>query len=65
MFICNIKLSRVKFFKMILAIMAIICISLAGVGVFKIMSSNNEFETLTRRLHAFKWNSLFDWWKLY
>lgn len=45
MFICNIKLSRTKFFKSILAIMAIICIALAGVGIFKMYSSNKEYET--------------------
>lgn len=46
MFICNIKLSRTKFFKGILGFMAIICIALAGVGIFKIYRSNRDFETL-------------------
>ncbi len=45
MFICHIKLSRTKFFKGVLAIMAIICMALAGVGIFKMYSSNKEFET--------------------
>lgn len=44
MFICNVKLSKTKFFKGILGVMAIFCIALAGVGIFKIYSSNTEFE---------------------
>ena len=53
MFVCNIKLSKTKLFKGILAIMAIVCISLAGMGIFKMYSSNNEVEIFNRRLHAF------------
>lgn len=53
MFVCNIKVSRTKFFKGILAIMAIVCISLAGMGIFKIYRSNHEVEILGRRLYAF------------
>lgn len=45
MFVFNVKLSRTKIFKCILAIMAIICVSLAGVGIFKIFSANNQIET--------------------
>lgn len=59
MFVCNIKLSRTKFFKGILAVMALICIALAGMGVFKMYSSNREIEISSRRLHAFKRNCLF------
>ena len=60
MFICNIKLSKTKFFKGILGVMAIVCIALAGAGVFKMYSSNNDFETSGRKLHAFWRNCLFD-----
>ena len=42
MFVFNVKLSRTKIFKWILAFMAIICIALAGVGIFKMYSSNND-----------------------
>ena len=45
MFIFNVKLSRTKIFKGILAIMAIICLSIAGVGIFKIWGSNQKVET--------------------
>ncbi len=44
MFVCNIKVSRTKFFKGILAVMAIVCIALAGMGIFKMYSSNHEVE---------------------
>lgn len=54
MFVFNVKFSKTKFFKGVLAIMAIICISIAGMGIFKIYSSNNEFETIGRNMHAFK-----------
>lgn len=42
MFIFNVKLSRTKFFKGILAVMAIICIALTIMGIFKIINSNTE-----------------------
>ena len=45
MFVCNIKLSRTKFFKGILAIMAIVCIALTIMGILKIVHSNNNLET--------------------
>jgi len=45
MFIFNVHLSKTKIFKCILAIMAIICIALSGVVIFKMYSSNNDFET--------------------
>lgn len=45
MFIFNVKLSRTKIFKWILGIMAIFCVALAGAGIFKMYSSNHEFET--------------------
>lgn len=45
MFIFNVKLSRTKIFKWILSIMAIFCIALAGAGIFKIYTANNEYET--------------------
>lgn len=44
MFVCNIKLSRMKFWKGILVVLAMICISLAGAGVFKMMKKNTEVE---------------------
>lgn len=53
MFVCNIKVSRTKFFKGILAVMAIICIALAGMGIFKMYSSNGEVEIFNRKLYAF------------
>lgn len=52
MFVCNIKLSRTKFFKGILAFMAIVCVSLAGMGIFKMYSSNRDLEISSRKLHA-------------
>jgi hypothetical protein len=54
MFVCNVKLSKLKFVKTILAIMAIICIALSGMGIFKMINSNKEIETSRRRLYAFK-----------
>lgn len=46
MFVCNVKVSKPKFFKIVLAIMAIICIALCGVGIFKMINSNQEMEFL-------------------
>ena len=46
MFVFNVKVSRTKIFKAILAIMAIVCISLVGVGILKIVKSNNDIQTL-------------------
>lgn len=46
MFICNVKLSKTRIFKTILAIMAMICIALAGAAIFKIYKSNNKIEIL-------------------
>lgn len=45
MFIFNVKFSKTKIFKSILAIMAIICIALTGVGIFKMYTSNSDIET--------------------
>ncbi len=45
MFVFNVKVSRTKIFKWILGIMAIFCVALAGAGIFKMYSSNQEFET--------------------
>ncbi len=45
MFVFNVKLSRTKIFKWILAIMAIFCVALAGAGIFKMYSTNHELET--------------------
>ena len=45
MFIFNVKLSRTKIFKWILGMMAIFCVALAGAGIFKMYSSNHEYET--------------------
>jgi len=53
MFIFNVKISRTKIFKLILIIMAIICIALAVVGIFKIYNSNHDIEFFNRRLYAF------------
>ena len=44
MFVFNVSLSKTKFFKWILALMAIFCIALAGVGIFKIYSSNQDLQ---------------------
>lgn len=46
MFIFNIKLSKTKFFKVILAFMTIICISITCIGIYKIYtkSKNSEYE---------------------
>ena len=60
MFVCNIKLSRTKFFKGVLAIMAIVCVSLAGMGIFKMYSSNREIEFSSRKLHALQRSRVFD-----
>lgn len=42
MFVFNVKVSKMKIFKMILAIMAIICLSLAGMGILKIYQSGEK-----------------------
>ena len=46
MFIFNVNLNKTKIFKVIFAIMAIICISLACMGIYKIYekSKNTEYE---------------------
>lgn len=48
MFIFNVNLSKTKIFKGVLAIMAIICISLACMGIYNIYekSKNTEYEVL-------------------
>lgn len=46
MFVFNVKLSKTKIFKAILAIMAMICIALAGTAIFKISKSNSDVEIL-------------------
>lgn len=46
MFVFNVKLSKTKIFKTILAIMAMICIALTGTALFKIYKSNTEVEVL-------------------
>lgn len=44
MFVFNVKLNRTRIFKFILAIMAIICIALVGMGIVKMINSNNEIQ---------------------
>ena len=46
MFVCNVKISKMKIFKMILSIMAIICISLSGIGILKMYKSKENQETI-------------------
>lgn len=48
MFVCNIKLSKTKFFKCVLGIMAIFCIALVGMGISKIYHANENFEIFSR-----------------
>ena len=45
MFIFNVKLNKNKTLKLIVAVMAIICVSICIVGIFKVAKSNNKFET--------------------
>ena len=42
MFVCNIKLNKTGFFKILLAIMAIFCICLAVLGTKKMFSANQD-----------------------
>lgn len=47
MFVFNVKFNKNNFFKTVLAIMAIICISLSAIGIFKMYNSNSKFENFS------------------